>query len=59
MVAIAIQSVNLLLGIDQLGEIVQNVVTSSWRKKSVVEVNKLFVAMATTKKKRLNKNKVV
>ena len=55
MAAIAIQSVNSLLGINLLDEIVQNVVTSSWRKKSVVAVSRLFVAMVITKKKKSNK----
>ena len=55
MVAIAIQNVNSLLGTSLLAEIVQNVETSSWRKKSVVAVSKSFVAMAITKKKKSNK----
>ena len=55
MVAIAIQSVNSLLGTSLLDEIVQNVATSSWRKKSVVAVSKSFVAMVITKKKKSNK----
>ena len=54
--AIVIQNVSLPLGINLLDVIVLNVVTSSWRKKSVVAENRLYVAMVTTKKKRLNKN---
>ena len=59
MVAIAIQTVNLPLGISLLVVTVQNVATSSWRKKSVVVVSRLFVARVTTRKKRLNKRRVL
>jgi len=47
--------VNLLPGTNQLAVTVQNADTSWWRKKSVVEASRLYVAMATTKKKKLNK----
>ncbi|CIV78421.1 DNA topoisomerase I [Streptococcus pneumoniae] len=57
MVAIAIQNVNLPLGTSLLVVTVQNVATSSWRKKSVVVASRLFVAKATTRKKRLNKRR--
>ena len=52
--AIVIQNVTLLLGINRLDVIVLSVATSSWKRKSVVVANKLYVAMVTTKKKRLN-----
>ena len=57
MVAIAIQNVNLLRGTNQLDGIVQNVVTSLWRRKSVVEASRSYVVMATTKKRKLNNTK--
>ena len=59
MVVIAIQNVNLPLGISLLVVTVQNVATSSWRKKSVVVASRLYVVMVTTKKKRLNKRRVL
>ena len=59
MVAIAIQNVNLPLGTSLLVVTVQNVATSLWRKKSVVVASRLFVARVTTRKKRLNKSRVL
>ena len=55
MVAIVTQNVSLLPGTNQLAVTVQNADTSLWRKKSVVEASRLYVAMATTKRRKLNK----
>ena len=59
MVAIAVQTVNLLHGTSLLVVTVQNVAISSWRKKFVVVASRLYVVMATTKKKRLNNFRVL